>query len=146
MYTIGEVSKMFSIPISTLRYYDNKGLFLNIERTSSGNRKFSDKDLETIRVIECLKRSGMTLDEIEIFMKWCSMGDKTIEKRKEMFYKKREDVKKQLEEVKKTLDFIEFKCWYYDMACKENSEKRLKEIKKEDLPLPIRRKYEHSHS
>ena len=27
MYTIGQVSEMFSIPISTLRYYDKEGFF-----------------------------------------------------------------------------------------------------------------------
>lgn len=31
MYTIGQVSKMFNLPISTLRYYDNEGLFPNID-------------------------------------------------------------------------------------------------------------------
>ena len=28
MYTIGQVSEMFGLPISTLRYYDKQGLFL----------------------------------------------------------------------------------------------------------------------
>ncbi|WP_418491367.1 MerR family DNA-binding transcriptional regulator [Faecalibacillus faecis] len=27
MYSIGEISKMFQLPISTLRYYDKEGLF-----------------------------------------------------------------------------------------------------------------------
>ena len=27
MYTIGQISEMFRIPISTLRYYDKEGLF-----------------------------------------------------------------------------------------------------------------------
>lgn len=31
-YGIGEISKMFNLPISTLRYYDKKGLFPNINR------------------------------------------------------------------------------------------------------------------
>lgn len=31
MYTIGQVSKIFNLPISTLRYYDNEGLFPNID-------------------------------------------------------------------------------------------------------------------
>ena len=54
MYTIGQVSKMFNLPISTLRYYDNEGLFPNIAR-SSGIRKFSDHEIETLNLIECLK-------------------------------------------------------------------------------------------
>ena len=28
MYSIGEISKMFDLPISTLRYYDKKGIIL----------------------------------------------------------------------------------------------------------------------
>ena len=31
MYSIGQVSEMFGIPVSTLRYYDKEGLFPNLE-------------------------------------------------------------------------------------------------------------------
>ena len=58
MYTIGQISDMFQIPISTLRYYDKEGLFPGIGR-SSGIRQFSENEVETLRIIECLKRSGM---------------------------------------------------------------------------------------
>lgn len=59
MYTIGQVSEMFGLPISTLRYYDKQG-FSGMERIS-GIRKFSEKEIETLRVIECLKRSGLEI-------------------------------------------------------------------------------------
>ena len=49
MYTIGQVSEMFSLPISTLRYYDKEGLFPGMER-QSGIRKFSERELEALRV------------------------------------------------------------------------------------------------
>lgn len=42
MYSIGQVSEMFDLPISTIRYYDKEGLFPEIKR-ESGIRKFSDK-------------------------------------------------------------------------------------------------------
>ena len=45
MNTIGEISKMFGLPISTLRYYDKEGLFPNIKR-SSGIRIFSESEIE----------------------------------------------------------------------------------------------------
>ena len=35
--------------------------------------------------IECLKKSGMQIKDIKEFIGWCSLGDKTISKRKEMF-------------------------------------------------------------
>ena len=45
MYTISQVSAMFSLPVSTLRYYDKEGFFPNLER--KGNiRYFSNNELE----------------------------------------------------------------------------------------------------
>lgn len=35
MYTIGQVSEMFDLPISTLRYYDKQGLFPGLTRESA---------------------------------------------------------------------------------------------------------------
>lgn len=57
MYTIGQVSELSGLPISTLRYYDKEGLFPGMHRTS-GIRRFDEKEMEAIRVIECLKKSG----------------------------------------------------------------------------------------
>ena len=38
MYTIGQVSTMFDLPVSTLRYYDKEGFFPNLER--KGNIRY----------------------------------------------------------------------------------------------------------
>jgi DNA-binding transcriptional MerR regulator len=34
MYSIGQVSAMTNLPISTLRYYDKEGFFPNLEKQS----------------------------------------------------------------------------------------------------------------
>ena len=64
MYTIGQVAEMFELPISTLRYYDKEGLFPEMKRVS-GIRQFSEKEIEALRVIECLKRSGLEIKAIK---------------------------------------------------------------------------------
>ena len=56
MYSIGQVAEMFGLPISTLRYYDKQGLFPRMQRVS-GIRRFSETEIEALRVIECLKKS-----------------------------------------------------------------------------------------
>ena len=77
MYTIGQVSEMFSIPISTLRYYDKEGFFPNLER--SGNiRKFSDNELVSLKLIECLKKSGLEIKDIN----WCPAGAQLMPREK----------------------------------------------------------------
>ena len=86
MYTIGQISSMFNIPVSTLRYYDKEGLFPDIQR-NSGIRKFTDKEIETLHVIECLKKSGLEIKNIKQFMKWCSQGMETYGQRHILFLK-----------------------------------------------------------
>ena len=49
MYTIGQVSEMTGLPISTLRYYDKEGLFPHMERVS-GMRRFGEQELETLHI------------------------------------------------------------------------------------------------
>ena len=103
MYTIGQVSEMFSLPISTLRYYDKEGLFPQMER-SSGIRRFSERELEALRVIECLKRSGLEIKEIKQFMQWCAEGSSTYPQRHELFVQQMETVKAEMSRLEKTLD------------------------------------------
>ena len=69
-YTIGEIAKKLNIPPSTLRYYDKEGLFPDIQRRS-GIRIFSDREVEKLRMIECLKKTGMEIRDIREFMLWC---------------------------------------------------------------------------
>ena len=66
MYSIGQVSAMTNLPISTLRYYDKEGFFPNLEK-QSGIRRFSQAELDAIRMIECLKRSGLEIKDIRQF-------------------------------------------------------------------------------
>jgi len=115
-YSIGEVANATGITISTLRYYDREGLFPTIERTSGGIRVFSDTEIETIKIIECLKTSGMPIKDIKQFLNWCQEGDTSLQKRRDMFYDRLEVVTKQMEELQKTMDIIKYKCWYYDTA------------------------------
>ena len=68
MYTIGQVSEMFGLPVSTLRYYDKEGLFPGMRR-ESGIRKFDETEIEALRIIECLKKSGLEIKEIKQLMK-----------------------------------------------------------------------------
>ena len=145
MYSIGQVSEKFNLPVSTLRYYDKEGLLPNIER-SSGIRKFSDRDLETLNVIECLKKSGLEIKDIRQFIQWCAEGNGTYSKRLELFIKQKENVEKEMKRLEKTRAMLQFKCWYYEQATQDGSEDRLKALIPDHLPDGIRKAYENAHS
>ena len=145
MYSIGQISEMFGLPISTLRYYDKQGLFPGMER-KSGIRKFGEKELETLRVIECLKKSGLEIKDIRQFMDWCVEGPSTYALRKELFVRQKRTVEAEIAHMNKILDMLRFKCWYYEQAIKDGSEDRLKALIPDHLPDMIRKAYENAHS
>ena len=144
MYTIGQVSKMFGLPISTLRYYDKEGLFPNIKRTS-GIRKFDEKEIEAIRIIECLKKSGMEIKDIKQFMEWCVQGSKTYPQRRDLFLKQKAQIEAEIKRMNRVLDMLKYKCWYYEEAIKDGNEDRLRAIKPEDMPEEIWAAYKNAH-
>lgn len=100
MYSIGEISKMFQLPISTLRYYDKEGLFPHLKRVN-GVRQFSESEIETLRVIDCLKKSGLEIKDIKEYMALCSLGNTTLKQRKEIFEKQKEEVLQEMEKLQK---------------------------------------------
>lgn len=144
MYTIGQVSEMYNLPISTLRYYDKEGFFPNLMR--KGNiRYFSDVELEAIRIIECLKQSGLEIKEIKQFFQWVVAGPSSYEKRKELFETRKATVEDEIKAMEKTLALLKFKCWYYETAIKDGNEDGINAMLPDKLPEEIQKLYDISH-
>lgn len=144
MYSIGEISKMFQLPISTLRYYDKEGLFPHLKRVN-GVRQFSESEIETLRVIDCLKKSGLEIKEIKEYMSLCSLGNITLKQRKEIFEKQKEEVLQEMEKLQKVLSMLNYKCWYYDQAIEKNDEAYVQALSFNQFPPQIQQYYKHSH-
>ena len=115
-YTIGELSKQRNIPASTLRYYDKEGLLPCMKRTDGGNRIFDDETLARLSIVECLKKTGLSIKDIKAFIDWCEEGDSTIDDRLQLFLRQREAVLAQINQLKCTLQTIDYKIWYYETA------------------------------
>ena len=138
MYSIGQVSEMFGIPVSTLRYYDKEGLFPNLERSGS-TRRFGEGELELLRVIDCLKKTGLEIRDIKRFVDMVQEGPSTYAARKVQ-------AEEEIERMQKALAMVKFKCWYYETAQKDGGEERLWEMIPDGLPKDIRKLYDLGHS
>lgn len=144
MYTIGQVSKATGLPVSTLRYYDKEGLFPHLERKGYV-RKFSDTELEEVKIIECLKKSGLEIKDISQFFQWVSEGNSTYKKRRELFANQKKVIQKKIESLEKTMAMLEFKCWYYDKALLDGNEDKLHQMLPDKLPEEIQKIYDKAH-
>lgn len=135
LYTIGEMAKVLSIPPSTLRYYDKEGLLPFVERSSGGIRMFTEKDHEWLKVIECLKQSGLSIKEIRDFIDMAMQGDESsLTKRLTLFQTRRDAVKKQIKDMQETLNLLEFKCWYYEQAIQDGTEEKVRSLSLDEIP------------
>ena len=71
---IGEISKKTSIPVKTIRYYEEFGLLRHPKRSLSKYRIYNEKDFEKLLFIKKSKDLGLTLAEIKKIIKRSSGG------------------------------------------------------------------------
>ena len=137
-YTIGEMSKMLNVSSSKIRYYDKEGLLPFVERTEGGIRVFKEKDYEFLKIIHCLKATGMQIKDIRKFILLVIQGDKTIDARLKLFQNQKNEVEKQIQQLEEALDTIKFKCWYYETANVVGNTEFVDSIPDEVLPEDLR--------
>ena len=143
-YTIKDMSELTGLPASTLRYYDKQGLLPNLKRDGNNIRIFTDDDYASLRLIDCLKRSGLSIKDIKKFIDMAGKKE-ALTGRLEIFRKRREILRKELEDLKGVLDVIEYKCWYYEKACEAGSDSAVKNLKPSEIPEKFRKAHETLH-
>lgn len=122
-YTIKEAARIMNVPPSTIRYYDKEGLLPFVGRLESGYRFFTEKDIATLRMIDCLKKTGMPIKKIREFSQWLTQGDASLRQRYEMFLDRRREVEAQIAGLEKVLEVIQYKCRYYEEALAAGTER-----------------------
>ncbi len=138
-YTVGEMAKILDVPASTLRYYDKEGLLPFVKRTSGGIRVFENTDFEWLQIINCMKKSGMSITDIREYIHLTLEGNSTIDARLEMFKRQKEVLEKQIEEMNETLKTLEYKCWFYETAKEAGTTDVLKNMPEKDIPKKYRK-------
>lgn len=133
-YSVSTMAKLLNLAPSTLRFYDKIGLLPFVKRSGGGMRIFDHRDYEWLQIIECLKRAGMQLTDIQKYLDLVMKGDDTIEERLELLQRQREIVEKQMEDLQETLDTLNFKCWYYETAKEAGTTAVPREMLLEEIP------------
>ena len=134
VYTVGEMAKLLGVTASTLRYYDKEGLLPFVERSSGGIRMFRELEIEWLRVIECMKKAGMSIKDIRQYIELALKGDDTIELRLMMFRRQKEVLQQKMAEMQHTMAMVEYKCWYYETAKAAGTVEVPQNMKESDVP------------
>ena len=113
-YTIKQVSDKTGILSSTLRHWAKNGLFPLVERDDNDVRYFSNKDLDWVTLIRCLRQTGLSIDKIRDYIHLCMKGDDTILERYEIMKTQREHLKEIIDEYSKAMEKVEYKVKFYE--------------------------------
>lgn len=108
-YTVKQVSEKFNISAYTIRFYDDQGLFPDVNRDSHGTRIFTDNNLEWISLVQCLRKTGMPVADIRHYIDLCKEGETSVSERYQIIMKQKEKAEADLEEMQHRLDVLRMK-------------------------------------
>jgi len=113
MYSMKDVCDKFSMPYETLRFYCNEGLIPNVKRDHNNYRSFDERDLAWIEGLQCLRKCGLGIKELKVYLDLAMQGSSTINRRKNMLDQQKVKLLEMKKEIDKSLAYIEQKNQYY---------------------------------
>ncbi len=114
MYTMMQVCKEADMTYQALKFYCNEGLVPNVKRDQNNRRVFEERDVKWIKDLVCLKKCGMSIQEMKVYLDLCLQGPSTIPQRKEMLVKKQEELQEKMAELQECVSYIDWKQEFYD--------------------------------
>jgi DNA-binding transcriptional MerR regulator len=115
--TIGRAAELTGLSPDTLRYYERDGLMLQpIGRSSTGHRRYTDSDLQWVRLVTRLRATGMPIRDVREYAALVRAGGGTERARLDLLLAHRSKVLAQLAEVQAHLQAIDDKIGLYTEA------------------------------
>ena len=114
MCTMKEVCKEIGMNYETLKFYCKEGLVPNVKRDKNNYRNFDEKNIAWLKGIQCLRKCGLGVSEIKIYMNYCLQGPTSIPQRKDMLSQTKEHLLKRIAEINESIEYIDNKQSFYD--------------------------------
>ncbi|MER6776306.1 MULTISPECIES: MerR family transcriptional regulator [Streptomyces] len=115
-YTISEVEARTGLTQHTLRWYERIGLMPHVDRSHSGQRRFSDKDLHWLAFVGKLRATGMSVADMVRYAELVREGEHTVDQRRELLEQTRREVRARIAELNDALAVLDFKIDMYAMG------------------------------
>jgi DNA-binding transcriptional MerR regulator len=112
-YTVQQVAKKMGLTSYTVRYYHDHGLLPFVKRDKNNNRVFDDVDLEWLKMITCLRSTGMPLDQIKHYFDLVIDGEETVPERYQIMLDQQKKTLDEIQELQQHLNTINFKVDHY---------------------------------
>jgi DNA-binding transcriptional MerR regulator len=112
-HSIGEVAAASGLTAHTLRWYERIGLLDPVDRSYSGQRRYSDADLTRLSFLGRLRLTGMPVADMLRYVELAREGEQTYEGRRDILVAHREEVRQKLADLHATLVVLDYKIDLY---------------------------------
>ncbi|MYW65458.1 MerR family transcriptional regulator [Streptomyces sp. SID8379] len=112
-YTISEVAAFTGLTAHTLRWYERIGLMPDIDRSHTGQRRYSNHDLDWLAFVNKLRLTGMPVADMVRYAELVRLGEETFDERRELLESTRRDVLHRMAELQDTLAVLDHKINFY---------------------------------
>ena len=114
LYTMMQACKETNMTYQALKFYCNEGLVPNVKRDKNNRRVFDERDVAWINSLTCLKKCGMSIQEMKEYLVLCLQGEPTIPQRKKLLEKKQAALRETIKELEESVAYIDWKQNFYD--------------------------------
>ena len=115
-YTISEVVAFTGLTAHTLRWYERIGLMSHIDRSHTGQRRYSNSDLDWLDFVGKLRMTGMPVADMVRYAELVREGESTYLDRRELLESTRRDVLARIAELQDALAVLDRKIGFYEDA------------------------------
>lgn len=115
-FTIRDVSRRSGLSEPTLRYYyEEVGLIGPVDRdASSGHRRYSGEDVDTLQMLACLRAMGMGIEDMRTYQANRARGRAAAAEQRDLLLRHAERVEAQIETLRTHLDYLREKAAVWD--------------------------------
>ncbi|WP_455356266.1 MerR family transcriptional regulator [Streptomyces sp. SYSU K217416] len=108
-YSISEVAALTGLTAHTLRWYERIGLMPHVDRSHTGQRRFTSRDLDWLAFVGKLRLTGMPVADMVRYAELVREGEHTVDARRELLEQTRRDVRARIAELNDTLAVLDYK-------------------------------------
>ncbi|MFD1888562.1 MerR family transcriptional regulator [Paenibacillus wenxiniae] len=98
-YALKQTAMLSGLSKDTILFYEKIGLIPTTARNELGYRVYSQEDIDTLNLIACLKRTGMSLEDIKSYLQL-----EISEERYQRLHEHKEKLAQQMMELQNVID------------------------------------------
>lgn len=107
-FSIKEAAEQTGLTEDTIRYYEKISLLPRAERKENSHRIYRVEDIQKIKLTNCLKKTGMPLDDMKPYLNLSQTSDITaFPELLELMLRHKKKIINQIDSLQQVVDFID---------------------------------------